>query len=154
MIYTIPPLLKSVCQPAPDKWFTYSQLSVICSHTLQPRGGKKKMWRASEKKDNELKSLCSSVFLWGSQAEEKQSQMRARTAHTAREMASVEWQRAKWAWPLRRGNSITVCQSWNTARDRLLVHFKKELKVKHSRTGSCDKREVGIRHLRHPQKAQ
>lgn len=34
--------------------------------------------------------------------------------------AGVEWHRAKWAWPLRRGNSITVCQSLGRAGDRLL----------------------------------
>lgn len=52
------PALKSFSffQTTTDKWFIYSQLPVICTHTLQPEG-KKEKWKASKKQDNEVKSL-------------------------------------------------------------------------------------------------
>lgn len=119
------PALKSFSffQTTTDKWFIYSQLPVICTHTLQPEGKKKKSGKPLKSKIMTWKVCGSSVFC----SKEKHSQMRARTAsqRDVSSLASVEWQGAKWAWPSRRGNSITVCQSWGSARDT--VAFQKEL---------------------------
>lgn len=114
----------------------YSQLPMICSHTLQPREKwrrKKKKNRSGEKplkrRDNELKSLCALVSCSKPSRGEAIANEGKDSSQSQRDVscpASVEWQRAKWAWPLRRGNSITVCQSWGAARDRLLLHYKKK----------------------------
>lgn len=124
-LYNLFSVLKSICQTTTDKWFIYGQLPVICSHTLHP--GKKKIVESSKRQDNELKSLCASVFCSKPSRREAITNEGKDSSHRQRNvssLASAEWQRAKWAWPFRRGNIITVCQSGGSARDRLLLHFK------------------------------
>lgn len=141
----------------------YSQLPVICSHTLQPREkGKKKENRSGEKplkrRDNELKSLCASVSCSKPSRGEAIANEGKDSSQSQRDAscpASVEWQRAKWAWPLRRGNSITVCQSWGAARDRLLLHYKKKKKKRRAKWVAGRDRKLwheGTRNLTPPEK--
>lgn len=83
-----------------------------------------------KRQDNEgEKFVCLGLsMLWRAMPRRCGSQMRARdSSHGQRDVYSLawaEWQRAKWAWPWRRGNSITVCRSAGRARERLQLHFK------------------------------